>query len=74
MKYLKLEKQLNTNYGYNIIVIDSGKIIGTAFYDVDGEYKYFPIESQGAYSWYVLIEIGELLKKLNDDDNNNPIT
>lgn len=53
---------------YDVIFGDSHLKIGEFIRDVDGTFYFWP-EEHGAWSDYVLVDIGEKLKELNNSEN-----
>ncbi len=65
MKYIKLKKVNENLY----IVLFETKTIGDFTRDVDGYFYFFTDGNNGGWSDYVLLEIGNTLKKLNKSWN-----
>lgn len=66
MKYLRLEEINKNKYE----VIFESRTIGEFVRDVDGYFYLFFNSINGCWSDYILLELGETLKELNNEWNN----
>lgn len=59
-----------SNFEYKVTVKSSGKIIGWFILDIDGTFYFISEGNSGYWSDYVLIELGQKLKEINEKTDN----